>query len=107
MILLLCLMLSHGSMGVAVPHAHNDQSAHAPHDSGHHHDTADDGDSADDERTSAPEATGHHIHLIGDVSSASTAAVTRLMRHTLIMQITSDAPPGSLRTPPLLEPPSA
>ncbi|MGQ3038914.1 MAG: hypothetical protein ACT6R2_14450 [Blastomonas fulva] len=106
MILVFCLMLSHGSMGEAVPHAHDDQQAHAPHASDHHDDTDSDDDEGD-ERTVAPELTGHHIHLIGDVSSASTVAPARLMRHTLIMRIASDAPPGSLRTPPLLEPPSA
>lgn len=103
-ILLFCLMLSHGSMGEAVPHAHDDEHVHASHAADHHDDADDD---EGDERTLAPEATGHHVHLIGDISNTGTVAPARLMRRKLIMRITSDAPPGSLRTPPLLEPPSA
>lgn len=107
MLLVFCLMLSHGSMGEAVPHAHDNQHAYASHTADHHYASDTDGEDDDNKRTGSPEVTGHHIHLIGDVSAAATLAFAHLTRHSLIVRIPSDAPPRSLRTPPLLEPPSA
>jgi len=110
MILLFCLVLSHGGMGPAAPHAFDDQHAHAPH-SANHHDQADasdnDHDNNGDERTIGSELSGHHVHLIGDLAPANLVASPHPLRYTVMMRITSEAPPGSLRTPPLLEPPSA
>lgn len=103
-ILLFCFVLSHGSMGEAVPHTHDDQNSHSAYVSDHH-DAADDSD--DREPSTSPEVTWYHVHLLGDLAFTEPLLSAPMVSHSLTMRVAAEVPPRSLRIPPLLEPPSA
>lgn len=112
-ILTLCVMLlSHGSMGAAVPHGHGHDADHAGAAEQvvvHHADEEHDDHAVAVGDEDAGKATGHavHTHVVGDLARTADAFVTApLVGGVRVASMVAAFGP-SRGIAPLLEPPSA
>lgn len=114
-LLMLCvLLLSHGSMGEAVPHLHAHDVAHVDvhHDDeavSHHAGETDVeiADAADGDRSDDGTATAAHVHITGDLSRPTEWKRAPLIGVGPELVMASDSALSSRGIAPLLEPPSA
>jgi hypothetical protein len=105
MLLACVLMLSHGGMGEAAPHANGEHHASTVHVE--HTDTAD-----HHLAPASPERDGgmdhaSHVHVVGDLVAPQTASVPPFPVSGSVVRMTSDTVLHSRGVPPLLEPPAA
>ncbi len=114
-LLMLCVMLlSHGSMGEAVPHAEDRGLAHVDAHSDHgltaHHagtlDLAGVGDS-DDDRSDDPSSHVLHAHVVGHLDRAVELDAAPVTGSGPKLAVTSVQDRPSRDVAPLLEPPAA
>jgi hypothetical protein len=114
-LLMLCvLLLSHGSMGDAVPHLHAHDFVHV---GVHHNDEAasshagetdvEIADAADSDRSGDDTTLAAHVHVTGDLSRPTEWARPPLIDAGPELVMASVSAPLSRGIPPLLEPPSA
>ncbi|PAX06485.1 hypothetical protein CKY28_17185 [Sphingomonas lenta] len=111
--LMLCVMLlSHGSMGAAIPHDHGRDAGHAHASDGmsvHHADEHRQEHIAPAGELPAEDGTDHavHAHVVGDIARPATSVAARLTDDRLDGGVATALFRPSRGIAPLLEPPSA